>query len=74
MEVLLYLTLSFLLGVGVATYRNVFPGLAVRAEAAFADAGGDKGQKGKGEPGGIFFPPGTTDTEPVAPPPGEPPF
>jgi arylsulfatase len=72
MEVLLYLGLGTLFGLGIATYRNVFPGLAALAETPLS--GGEKGQKGKGEPAGVFSPPGTSDTGTVVPPPGEPPF
>ncbi len=60
------LALGMLLGFGVASYRTLLTGPAVEA------AGG--GAKKKGEPGGIFSPPGTSDSGTVVPPPGEPPF
>src|ERR1043165_3820053 len=60
------LVLGSLLGYGIASYRSM-PELF-----AF---GGDTGQPKKGpEAKGITSPPGTTDTGPVTPPPGEPPF
>src|SRR5262245_6832168 len=66
-EVLAILLLGGLLGFGVASYRSHFTGQAV--------AGGPEAKKpGEPKPGGIFSPPGTSDTGPVAPPPGEPPF
>jgi arylsulfatase len=68
-EILAILVLGGLLGFGVASFRSHFTGQAV--------AGGPAGKTGKGgepKPGGIFSPPGTSDTGPVAPPPGEPPF
>jgi arylsulfatase len=73
LEVLLYLGLGTLLGLGIAGYRNVFPGQAAQAETPIAQGGAPKDVKGE-KPGGIFFPPGTTDTGPVTPPPGDPPF
>ena len=57
------LLLGGLLGFGVASYRNGLP-----AQAAVAQ------EKEKKPAGGIFSPPGTADTGPVTPPPGEPPF
>ncbi len=62
MEFAAVLLLGGLLGFAVANYRYLVPG-----ETALA-------QEKKGQPGGIFSPPGTTDTGPVTPPPGEPPF
>src|SRR5260370_10404024 len=68
-EVLAILLLGGLLGFGVATYRNQLTGLAVAGEA------GEKVAKGgEPKPGGVFFPPGSSDSGAVVPAPGEPPF
>jgi arylsulfatase len=64
-EIAVWLGLGVLLGFGVASYRAYLP--------EYASAGGGAGAK-KGEPGGIFSPPGTSDSGTVVPPPGEPPF
>src|SRR5437879_2115737 len=61
MEVGLYIGLGMLLALGIATYRTFLPGLMAQAQ-----------EKEKG--GGIFAPPGTSDTGPVTPPPNDPPF
>src|SRR5437588_261851 len=68
-EILTILLLGGLLGFGVATYRNQTTGQAVAGET-----GGKAVKGGEPKPGGIFSPPGTSDTGPVTPPPGEPPF
>ena len=60
----LMLLLGATLGFGVATYRNFVPGQVAVAQ--------EKGPAKDG--GGIFSPPGTSDTGPVTPQPGEPPF
>jgi arylsulfatase A-like enzyme len=62
LELVAVLLLGSVLGFAVATYRTFLPG-----EAAMA-------QEKKGGAAGIYSPPGTTDTSPVTPPPGEPPF
>jgi arylsulfatase A-like enzyme len=64
------LLLGGLLGFGVASYRDLLSGpRAVAAEA------GEKPAKTKGsQPGGIFSPPGTSETGPVTPLPTQPPF
>jgi arylsulfatase len=64
-----FLLLGGLLGFGVASYRNQWTGSVARAQS------GEKAGKAKdAPPTGIFSPPGTADTGPVTPPPGEPPF
>src|SRR5947209_8425848 len=73
MEVALYLGLGILLGLGIATYRTGMFSAFAQGQVAAAQAGGPE-KKGPKEPGGIFSPPGTSDTGPVTPPPGEPPF
>jgi arylsulfatase len=60
------LLLGALLGFGVASYRTLLPTLAAQA------GGGAK--KAEPKAGGIFSPPGTSDSGTVVPPPGEPPF
>src|SRR5271166_2696997 len=65
LELAIFLGLGVVLGFGIASYRTFLP------DGAWA-GGGDT--KKKGDAGGIFSPPGTTDTGPVTPPPGEPPF
>ena len=66
LEIVLYVSLGMLLGVGVATYRNFLPGEAAQAQ--------DKQpEKAKG-PAGVFSPPGTFDSGTVVPPPNLPPF
>jgi arylsulfatase A-like enzyme len=67
LEIAVVLTLGIVLGFGVASYRTFMP-------EYFAQAGDTGKPKKKEEPKGIFSPPGTTDTGPVTPPPGEPPF
>jgi arylsulfatase A-like enzyme len=59
-----------LAGFGLASYRNLTSG----PSAAAAEAGQKPGKAKQSSPGGIFSPPGTSDTGPVTPPPGEPPF
>lgn len=59
----LMLALGGLVGFGVATYRNFWPGQMAVAQ-----------EKGPKEGGGIFSPPGTSDTGPVTPSPATPPF
>lgn len=61
------LLLGGLLGFGVASYRAFMPG-------QLAQAAQDETAPKKKDAGGIFSPPGTTDTGPVTPPPGQPPF
>src|SRR6266513_1392504 len=61
------LVLGVLLGLGLATYRTLLP-----ESWAVAQTGQPKREKGDAR--GIFSPPGTSDTGPVTPPPGEPPF
>src|SRR5947199_1285612 len=56
-----------LLGMGIASYRHFVP-----TQLAHAVQPGQPPKKE--EPKGIFSPPGTSDTGPVTPPPGEPPF
>src|SRR5262249_25971666 len=63
----LYIGVGLVLGLAIAGYRS---GLL---DEALAWAGGGKEKAGK-EPGGIFSPPGTSDSGEVVPPPGEPPF
>jgi hypothetical protein len=65
LQIPVVLLLGVLLGFGVASYRAFLPDQLALA--------GEKGKKGE-EAKGIFSPPGTTDTGPVTPPPGEPPF
>jgi arylsulfatase A-like enzyme len=60
------LLLGAVLGFGAASYRTWLPETA-------AQAGGDTKKKPLA-PGGIFSPPGTSDSGTVVPPPGEPPF
>jgi arylsulfatase A-like enzyme len=69
LEVALYLGLGLALGLGIAAYRS--GGLN---QTALAQTGDPLKKSGKKEAGGIFSPPGTSDTGPVTPPPGEPPF
>jgi arylsulfatase len=57
-----------LLGFGVATYRNLFS-----APTAQAGEAGQKPGNAK-ESGGVFFPPGSSDSGPVVPAPNDPPF
>src|SRR5436309_11774490 len=61
------IVVGVLLGVGITNYRSLLP-------ESWALAQGGQPKKEKGEPGGIFSPPGTSDTGPVTPPPGDPPF
>src|SRR6516164_3754941 len=63
-EVPLYLGLGVLVGLGIAAYRSGRDG------AALAQGGGQE----KKEAGGIFSPPGTSDSGTVVPAPNEPPF
>src|SRR5215831_2619611 len=62
----IFLGLGVLLGFGIAAYRKGPFDQAAQAQT------GDKA--GKSEPGGVFSPPGTSDSGTVVPPPGEPPF
>jgi arylsulfatase A-like enzyme len=62
-EMALCLGLGVLLGLGIAAYRSFLPGQAALAQ--------EKAKKG---PDGIFSPPGSSDSGPVVPAPGEPPF
>src|SRR5262247_2881924 len=62
LEVAAYIALGVFLGLGIATCRTFLPGSWAVAQ--------EKEKKA----GGIFSPPGTSDTGPVTPPPGEPPF
>jgi arylsulfatase len=66
LEWAIFLGLGVLLGLGVAAYRK-----GPFDQAAQAQTGG---KAGKSEPGGVFSPPGTSDSGTVVPPPGEPPF
>ncbi len=61
-EVALYLGLGVLLGLGIAAYRNFLPGQAALA------------QEKEKKPGGIFSPPGTSESGTVGPSPDTPPF
>ncbi len=61
-EVALYLGLGVLLGLGIAAYRNFLPGHTALAQ--------DKEKK----PGGVFSPPGTSESGTVVPSPDTPPF
>ncbi len=63
------LLLGGLLGFGVATYRNQIPAPAVAGET-----GGKTAKGGEPKPGGVFFPPGTSESGTVVPPPSVPPF
>jgi len=65
LEIAAVLTLGVMLGFGIASYRTWMPEQIAAA--------GEKG-KGKGEPKGIFSPPGTSDSSTVVPPPNPPPF
>jgi arylsulfatase len=64
-ELAVCLALGGLLGFGAASYRAWLPEQTARA-------GGTK--KVEPKAGGIFSPPGTSDSGTVVPPPGEPPF
>jgi arylsulfatase A-like enzyme len=67
MEVGLYISLGIMLGLGIAAYRNFMP--------EYFAAAGDTGKPKKGpESGGIFSPPGTSESGTVVPPPNPPPF
>ena len=68
LQIPLVLLLGVLLGFGAASYRAFMP------EQLALAGGQEKAPKKKAEASGIFSPPGTTDTGPVTPPPGEPPF
>jgi arylsulfatase len=72
-EVLLYLSLGTCLGLGIAAYRTGFADQSGQAEAGQVQAAG-AGDKGKKDTGGVFFPPGSSDSGPVVPAPNEPPF
>src|SRR5205814_9502271 len=63
------LLLGGLLGFGVATYRNQITGPAVAGEP-----GGKVAKGGEPKPSGVFFPPGTSESGTVVPPPNPPPF
>src|ERR1022692_3192064 len=67
LEIAAVLTLGMLLGFGIASYRAFLPDQV-------AQAGEKEKPPKKAAPSGIFSPPGTSDTGPVTPPPGEPPF
>ncbi|MBM4068483.1 MAG: arylsulfatase [Planctomycetes bacterium] len=66
LEAVLFLSLGALLGLGIAAFRSGMIGPVAQAQSPSKQA--DK------QSGGIFSPPGTSDTGPVAPPPGEPTF
>jgi arylsulfatase A-like enzyme len=72
-EVVAYIGLGALLGLGIAAYRGGVFAPTAEAQTAAVQKGDPKDAK-KEQPSGIFSPPGTTDTGPVTPPPGEPPF
>jgi arylsulfatase len=72
MEVVLYLGLGTLLGLGIAAYRNGMLG-AAQGQAPAGQAGGPE-KKPKEEAGGVFSPPGTAESGSVAPAPNDPPF
>jgi arylsulfatase len=57
------LLLGGVLGFGVAAYRNLLSGQSAVAQ-----------EKGKEQPGAVFFPPGSSDSGAVVPAPNEPPF
>src|SRR5262245_49686173 len=71
-ELPLVLCLGIGLGLGIAAYRTGLGGPSAQAALEQAQAGG--GQPGKKEPGGVFSPPGTSDSSTVTPPPVEPAF
>jgi hypothetical protein len=72
LAVALYVGLGIALGIGIASYRSgVFDQLAHAQPETPGDA---KKKPAKGEAGGIFSPPGTSDSGTVVPAPGEPPF
>lgn len=75
-EVLLYVCLGTGLGLGIAAIRagTATPSAQADTGVAKAEPGGDKEKKEKKEAGGVFSPPGTSDTGPVTPLPGQPPF
>lgn len=64
LEVVAYLSLGILVGLGIATYRNFLPVHAAQ------EGGAGKEKKATG----IFSPPGTSDSSTVVPPPNPPPF
>src|SRR5207253_1879446 len=63
------LLLAGLVGFGVATYRNLFPGQALAGEPQVK-----AGKGGEPKPGGVFSPPGTFEGGTVVPLPGDAPF
>jgi arylsulfatase A-like enzyme len=65
LEIGVYLGLGVLIGFAAAYARTLWPEGSALAQAP---------KQSKGEPKGIFSPPGTSDSGMVTPPPGEPPF
>ena len=68
-EVVAYIGLGALLGLGIAAYRGGVFAPTAEAQTAAVQKGNPKEAK-KEQPSGIFSPPGTSDTGPVTPPTG----
>ena len=67
-EVPLYLGLGLLLGLGIASVRSGWLDPGVQAQPGPVAAGQKQEQPKKGEPGGVFSPPGTSESGTVTPP------
>ncbi|MFO0965105.1 MAG: arylsulfatase [Gemmataceae bacterium] len=68
-EVALYLSLGAVIGLGLAYARNLWPGSTASAQTKAEKPGVEKK-----EPGGVFSPPGTSESGVVVPDPRTPPF
>src|SRR5436190_306301 len=58
-EIPLYVGVGLLLGLGVAAFRNGVLDAGAQAQTGPTATGQKPGQPKKGEPGGVFSPPGT---------------